>query len=342
MQRPSISQVQHGIDEPTLTAAAAFYAKQFELPTQRSVNPLHREFSGGRGFVLQEMHSFRYKDEFEFIKKSMRDILEPSRLKDFDRVALERFEPRRDDVFESLLSEWLAINPAGEHIAGKIGRVKIGGRVVGRKGQRVMVRDNRTFLSRLSGAKREIAIAVDDVWPIYAGEGEERIVGSGIADDLPEGAPGLPVGANNPQITNVAAIAMCDTLVDSFDGGAGAAIIQGYTTAQPAGADVAVSGQTLLFAIVMDDPAFGAAADGAPGGVATAAGVPISDADGADATGTLSWCRASTTTTPPTPITTIMDGEAGTSSADYIFNTLAIVAAASVSITAMTVMVPEG
>ena len=144
--------------------------------------------------------------------------------------------------------------------------------------------------------------------------------------------------ALNTRISNECAILACDAVVDNLDEGAGAAVIEGRTGVQPADPDTAVTG-TLLFSLVCTDPAFGAAVDAAPGAIATASA--ITDDTSADATGTLGYCRASSTTTPPTPIDDHIDGEAGVSGADFNFNTLAIVSGATVSMTSWTVTMPE-
>ena len=144
--------------------------------------------------------------------------------------------------------------------------------------------------------------------------------------------------ALNTRISNESALLGANALVDNLDEGAGAAVIQGRTGAQPADPDTAVSG-TLLFTLTCSNPAFTAATDAAPGALKTASS--ITDDSSADATGTLGYCRASSTTTPPTPIDDHIDGEAGTSGADFNFNTVAIVSGATVSMTSWTVTLPE-
>ena len=147
-----------------------------------------------------------------------------------------------------------------------------------------------------------------------------------------------PVMALNTRISNVAAKRACDAVVDSLDDGAGAAVIQGRTGTQPADPDTATTG-TNLFTLVCSDPAFGSAADAAPGGRATASAI-TSDSS-ADATGTLAYCRASSTTDSITPLTSHIDGEAGTGTADFVMNTLAIVSGATVALSSWTVTMPE-
>lgn len=144
--------------------------------------------------------------------------------------------------------------------------------------------------------------------------------------------------ALNTRIANVAAIAGCDAVVDLLDGGSNGATIQGRSGSQPTDPDTAVSG-TNLFTLTCNTTAFGAAADATPGGIATAAA--IADDSSADATGTLGYCRASSSNAGDTPLTAFIDGEAGTSGADFNFNTLSIVSGSTVSMTSWTVTLPE-
>src|SRR5690606_35525721 len=101
----------------------------------------------------------------------------------------------------------------------------------------------------------------------------------------------------------------------------GAATIKIYTASQPTNPDVAVSAQTLLATLTCSDPAFGSAADDSPGGKATADTITADSS--ADATGTAAWFRAATSAG-----TAVIDGSAGTSSADLVLNTVSIVAGA--------------
>ena len=140
--------------------------------------------------------------------------------------------------------------------------------------------------------------------------------------------------ANNFKISNAAAKAACDAVVDLIDAGAGAGKIAIYDGAQPAGPDTAVTTQTKLAEPTFSDPAFGAAADGNPGGVATANA--ISDDTNADNTGTAAWFRIT-----DSDGNAIIDGSVGTVSADMVLNTTAIAAGSTVSLTAGTVTMPE-
>lgn len=145
--------------------------------------------------------------------------------------------------------------------------------------------------------------------------------------------------AVNSQITNAVAIAMCDAAVDAIDGGTGAGIIQIYSGTQPTQADDGVGGGTLLAELVMNDPAFGNATDNAPGAIATAN--VIADDTNANATGTATWYRVSSTNDGATPLNTIMDGSVGTATSNLILNTVNIESGATVKVTSFTVSVPE-
>lgn len=139
--------------------------------------------------------------------------------------------------------------------------------------------------------------------------------------------------ATNTRISNAAAIAACDAIVDLLDAGAGAGYIEIRTGAQPADPDTAASG-TLLATLTCSDPAFGAAADAAPGATATASS--ITDDSSADATGTAGYFRAY-----DSDDNAIIDGEVGTSGADMNLNSVSISSGATVSVTSWTVTMPE-
>jgi len=139
--------------------------------------------------------------------------------------------------------------------------------------------------------------------------------------------------ATNTRLSNAAAKAACDAVVDLIDGGATAGYVEIRTGAQPADPDTAATG-TLLATLTCSDPAFGAAADGAPGGVATANAV--TDDSSADATGTAGWFRVYDSNA-----VAIFDGECGTSGADMNFNSVEISSGAAVSITSWTYTHPE-
>jgi hypothetical protein len=103
-----------------------------------------------------------------------------------------------------------------------------------------------------------------------------------------------------------------------------------YGTAQPATADTATSGQTLLATCTFGATAFGAAS----GGIATANA--ITKDSSADNTGTAVWFRVLTS-----GAATVMDGTVGVGSGyDCNVATTSVVAAAEFSVTSMTITMP--
>lgn len=136
--------------------------------------------------------------------------------------------------------------------------------------------------------------------------------------------------ALDPKLTNAAASAAADAVVDLMDVG-GASSLRIYDGTPPATADTALSGNTLLAQLAMNATAFGAAANG----VATANA--ISNDTSADATGTASFFRVLNNAG-----TVILQGTVGTSGCDLNLNTVSIVAAAIVSVSSFTYTQPKG
>ena len=141
--------------------------------------------------------------------------------------------------------------------------------------------------------------------------------------------------ANNFRISNATAQRLANAFDDEINDGSTAAAIDLRSGAQPADPDTAASG-TLLATLTMSDPAFGAATDAAPGGLITANS--ITDDSSADATGTAGYFRMRATGTGADDVA---DGEVGTSGADLNMNTTSITSGSTVSITSMTVTMPE-
>lgn len=135
--------------------------------------------------------------------------------------------------------------------------------------------------------------------------------------------------AADPRLTNAAASAAADAVVDRIDTG-GAGTIKIYTGTIPTDADTAIGAQTLLATLTFSATAFGAASNG----VATASA--ITDDTSADATGTAAWARIASGAG-----TTQMDVTVGTSGEDLNFNTVAFVTGATVAITALTYTQPK-
>lgn len=122
-------------------------------------------------------------------------------------------------------------------------------------------------------------------------------------------------------LANIGANAAADAVVDQADGGA----LRIYAGSQPANADTAVSGQTLLAELTLGSPAFGAAL----GGVATANA--ITGDSSANATGTAAWFRVVTSGGAA-----LWDGAVGTSGSDLNLNSTSIQSGAAVDVTSFT------
>lgn len=135
--------------------------------------------------------------------------------------------------------------------------------------------------------------------------------------------------AADPRLTNAAASAAADALVDRIDAG-GAGTIKIYSGTIPTDADTAIGAQTLLATLTFSATAFGAASNG----VATASAI-TSDSS-ADATATASFARIASG-----GATTQMDVTVGTSGDDINFNTVSFVTGATVSITSLTYTQPK-
>lgn len=131
------------------------------------------------------------------------------------------------------------------------------------------------------------------------------------------------------RISAAVASAMANAFTAANDAGT-AAVIQIYTTAQPATPETAVSGQTLLATLTMSATSF----PGASSGVLTAS--TITDDSSADNTGTAAWFRMSTQSGG----TAICDGSVGTSSADMVVNTTSFTSGSTVSCSSCVITMP--
>lgn len=137
--------------------------------------------------------------------------------------------------------------------------------------------------------------------------------------------------ANNFDISNAAASAAANAVVDLLDAGSGAGKLRIYDGSKPAGPDTAVSTQTLLAELTFSDPAFGNASNG----VATASAITADSS--ANASGTASWFRALDSDN-----NAVFDGEVGTSGSDLNLNSTAISSGAEVNVTSFTYTQPKG
>lgn len=333
-------------------------ARRIERAKKTGETVTNKRLGSGRGFVRQELFNLHFKDEFEVVVDAIRDNLGPKAMADLEAV-LKDLPERKEDEFVKQLRERLAIDPNGNHIEGCIGKVQVGVRpvlkIMFEAETRESIRRRKEKGLPLHAADRDDRETYQRLgilkWPVYAGEVEERRagrvspIGQPGADELPEGAiPTMDdgrlaagLGANVPTFSAEVCTLALDAVADNLDEGSTAATIRGRTGAQPADPDAAETG-TLLFTLTMSDPAFGAAVDDADGTCSVSASA-ITDDSSADATNTLSYCRAGATGTGADDH---IDGEAGTSSADFIFNTLAIVSGATVSMSSFVINLSQG
>lgn len=134
--------------------------------------------------------------------------------------------------------------------------------------------------------------------------------------------------ALDPSITNAAASAAADAVVDLLDAGNEAAQLRIYDGTPPANVSAALSSNTLLAALTMSDPAFGSASNG----VATASAI-TSDTS-ADATGTASFFRLGSMNSGT--FTPVIQGNVGTSGADLNLSSTSITSGGTVSVSSLT------
>lgn len=130
-------------------------------------------------------------------------------------------------------------------------------------------------------------------------------------------------------ISDAAANALVDAVVDRLDLDTPPGVIEIRTTPRPADPDAAATG-TLLATLTFSNPAFGAASSR----VATANS--ITDDSSADDTGTALYARMETGTAG----TAVIDCSVGTSGEDINFNSVSFTAGDAVSITSLTVTYP--
>jgi hypothetical protein len=130
----------------------------------------------------------------------------------------------------------------------------------------------------------------------------------------------------NLRMTAALRNARCDAIKTAIDAGAGAGTIKFYTGTQPATADTALSGNTLLGTLTFTDPS----APAASGGVLTFSAITQDTA--ADATGTATWARIADSTGA-----TVFDCDVGTSGATINLNTTSIVTGGPIQISSFTI-----
>jgi len=124
--------------------------------------------------------------------------------------------------------------------------------------------------------------------------------------------------------------AFCDALNTKLNAGAGGATIKIYSGTQPANANTALSGNTLLSTLTMPNPAFGASSSG------TITANPIPDDTNAAATGTATFARVADSNG-----NTVFDCDVGTSGSTINLNSVAIAAGGIVRISSFTITMPN-
>ncbi len=134
--------------------------------------------------------------------------------------------------------------------------------------------------------------------------------------------------ATNPKFSNLTVNGEADFIGVAADSG----YIRIYTGSQPADADTALSGQTLLAELRFAADAFPAAT----AGLLTANAI-TSDTS-ADNTGTAAWARI----LKSDGTSVLFDGTVGTSAANVVINSVAISAGATVSCSSLTLQVSKG
>jgi hypothetical protein len=127
--------------------------------------------------------------------------------------------------------------------------------------------------------------------------------------------------ANNPFLSDAAAKAAADAVCALCNGGT----IQIRSGSQPANANAAATG-TLLVTLTFAATAFGAAS---ASGVATANAIGAANAVAA---GTAAWFRA----LKSDGTTAVFDGSVGTSAADLVLSSVALVNGGNVAVSSLT------
>lgn len=140
--------------------------------------------------------------------------------------------------------------------------------------------------------------------------------------------------STNPFLADNAAKAACDAIATLCNSGT----VKVYTGTQPADANTAISGNTLLGTFDFGSTAFAAssASGTAPTRSAVATANSISDVT-AVATGTATWFRA----LKSDGTTAVFDGSVGTSGADLNLTDTSITSSEDMSVSSFTIAVPE-
>jgi hypothetical protein len=133
----------------------------------------------------------------------------------------------------------------------------------------------------------------------------------------------------NIRITAAVRNAMMQKILDAIDLGAGPGTIKIYSGTQPANADTALSGNTLLATLTFTDPS----APSPAAGVVTFS--TITEDSSADATATATFARIQDSTG-----TVVFDGDVGTAGALITLNRTDFATGGPVRITSFTLTLP--
>lgn len=114
---------------------------------------------------------------------------------------------------------------------------------------------------------------------------------------------------------------------DDIDSGTGAGLIKVYTGTKPAGPDTAITSQTLLGTLTCSDPCGSVAS-----GVLTFSAITQDSA--ADATGTATWARITTSAGDAVADVSITTSGGG---GDLIMNTVTVVTGGPISCSSLTI-----
>lgn len=328
----------------TLLNAIKDYRALFNRPTVMSLNDPTRAIDG-RGWVMANMYNATFADEHDMLHAGLRATMGQDEVAAYDALAADLFTPRDQAAFEQYLADKLAINPDGSRISGKVGTTIIGERVTGHQektirklgsGQAVKHLQAMEDALRAGTAPADVADSIAD----FLAERSETVLVP-VKEPIYAGDPdNQSVGAASMTIAAVTAILALDALVDDVDGGTGDAIIRGVDSTRPADPDAALTG-TVLWNQTMSATAFNGAVDDTDGTVSATAAT-IDDDTSADATGTASHFRVSSTNDGATPLDDHFDGNVGTSGEDLNLNTVSIVSGANISITSYVVGMSQG
>lgn len=135
-------------------------------------------------------------------------------------------------------------------------------------------------------------------------------------------------------ISNAAAVAALNAIVDLLDAGSGAGKLRIYDGTRATDVDTAIGSQVLLAELTLSDPAFGSASDDTPGAIATASAITADSS--ANASGTATWFRALDSDN-----NAIIDGNVGTATSDLILDSTTIVATEPVTVVSWTILMGE-